>query len=247
MMKIKQPVLQDLFKLTRVDRDYENQVTQLFMREEDMINLNELVTRFIGFSASKLGLFYNRKIISAFFAGMAASKTMILEGISGTGKTSLPYAMGKFFGHDSHIIAVQPSWRDRAEMMGYLNEFTKKFNETEFLESIYETTYRSDPNFVVLDEMNLARVEYYFAELLSLLEMPDPDRWLIDIVPDTQPGDPIHLVKGKLLLPQNVWFIGTANKDDSTFTITDKVYDRATPIVINTKSEFIDAPDTERC
>ena len=159
---------------------------------------------------------------------------MILEGISGTGKTSLPYAMGKFFGHDSHIIAVQPSWRDRAEMMGYLNEFTKKFNETEFLESIYETTYRNDPNFVVLDEMNLARVEYYFAEFLSLLEMPDTDQWLIDIVPDTQPGDPNHLVKGKMLLPQNVWFIGTANKDDSTFTITDKVYDRATPIENNT-------------
>lgn len=232
-------------KLKRVDREYENRVTQIFMREEDMLNLNEIVTRFINFSASKLGLFYNRKIISAFFAGMASSKTMILEGISGTGKTSLPYAMGKFFGHDSHIIAVQPSWRDRAEMMGYLNEFTKKFNETEFLEAIYETTYRTDPNFVVLDEMNLARVEYYFAEFLSLLEMPDKDRWLIDVVPDTQPGDPEHIEKGKLLLPQNVWFIGTANKDDSTFTITDKVYDRATPIVINTKSEFIDAPDTE--
>jgi len=232
-------------KLKRVDDDYENRVTQIYMREDDMLSLNELVTRFINFSASRLGLFYNKKIISAFFAGLASSKTMILEGISGTGKTSLPYAMGKFFGHDSHIIAVQPSWRDRAEMMGYLNEFTKKFNETEFLESIYETTYRNDPNFIVLDEMNLARVEYYFAEFLSLLEMPDTDQWLIDIVPDTQPGDPNHIEKGKLLLPQNVWFIGTANKDDSTFTITDKVYDRATPIVINTKSEFIDAPDTE--
>ncbi len=232
-------------KLKRVDREYENQVTQIFMREEDMLNLNEIVTRFINFSASQLGLFYNRKIISAFFAGMASSKTMILEGISGTGKTSLPYAMGKFFGHDSHIIAVQPSWRDRAEMMGYLNEFTKKFNETEFLESIYETTYRSDPNFIVLDEMNLARVEYYFAEFLSLLEMPDPEQWFIDVVPDTQENDPIHIQKGKILLPQNVWFIGTANKDDSTFTITDKVYDRATPIEINTKSEFIDAPLTE--
>jgi hypothetical protein len=232
-------------KLKRVDSEYENRVTQIYMREDDMLTLNELVTRFINFSASRLGLFYNRKIISAFFAGLASSKTMILEGISGTGKTSLPYAMGKFFGHDSHIIAVQPSWRDRAEMMGYLNEFTKKFNETEFLESIYETTYRNDPNFIVLDEMNLARVEYYFAEFLSLLEMPDIDQWLIDIVPDTQPGDPKHIEKGKLLLPQNVWFIGTANKDDSTFTITDKVYDRATPIVINTKSEFIDAPDTD--
>ena len=106
------------------------------------------------------------KLSQHFFQDLHPSKTMILEGISGTGKTSLPYAMGKFFGNDSKIIAVQPSWRDRAEMIGYLNEFTKKFNETEFLEAIYESTYRDDICIIVLDEMNLARVEYYFAELL---------------------------------------------------------------------------------
>ncbi|MBN2300655.1 MAG: hypothetical protein JXC31_05660 [Acholeplasmataceae bacterium] len=232
-------------KLSSVDREYENTVTAVHMRDEDMINMNELVKRFINFSASKLGLFYDRKIISAFFAGMATSKTMILEGISGTGKTSLPYAMGKFFGRDSNIIAVQPSWRDRAEMVGYLNEFTKKFNETDFLKAIYETTYRDDVCIIVLDEMNLARVEYYFAEFLSLLEMPDADAWWVDVVSDTQPGDPKHLINGKILLPQNVWFVGTANKDDSTFTITDKVYDRATPIEINAKAAYIDAPQTE--
>lgn len=232
-------------KLIQVDEEYANTVTQIRMKEEDMISMKDMVTRFINFSASRLGLFYDRKIISAFFAGLAASKTMILEGISGTGKTSLPYAMGKFFGHDAQIIAVQPSWRDRAEMVGYLNEFTKKFNETDFLKAIYETTYRDDVNFIVLDEMNLARVEYYFAELLSLLEMPDLDQWWVDVTPDSQPGDPKHIINGKILLPQNVWFIGTANKDDSTFTITDKVYDRATPIEINTKAAYIDAPQTD--
>ncbi len=232
-------------KLIQVDREYENTVTAIHMRDEDMISLKELVKRFINFSASKLGLFYDRKIISAFFSGMATSKTMILEGISGTGKTSLPYAMGKYFGRDSNIIAVQPSWRDRAEMVGYLNEFTKRFNETDFLKAMYETTYRDDVCFIVLDEMNLARVEYYFAEFLSLLEMPDPDVWWVDVVPDTQPGDPKNLKNGKILLPQNVWFVGTANKDDSTFTITDKVYDRATPIEINAKAAYIDAPQTE--
>ncbi|RJX27590.1 MAG: hypothetical protein C4537_00490 [Acholeplasma sp.] len=232
-------------KLIQVDKEYENMVTAVHMRDEDMLNLNELVKRFINFAASKLGLFYDKKIISSFFAGLASSKTMILEGISGTGKTSLPYAMGKFFSNDASIIAVQPSWRDRAEMLGYLNEFTKKFNETDFLKAMYETTYRDDICLIVLDEMNLARVEYYFAELLSLLEMPDIDAWLVDIVPDNQPGDPKHFINGKILLPQNVWFIGTANKDDSTFTITDRVYDRATPIIINTKAAYIDAPETE--
>jgi len=232
-------------KLLQVDLKYENVDTTVNMVDTDLVSLEGLVDRFVNFSASKLKLFYSKKIIYAFFAGMAASKTMILEGISGTGKTSLPYAIGKFFGHDSNIIPVQPSWRDRAEMIGYLNEFTKKFNETDFLKALYETTYRKDISIIVLDEMNLARVEYYFAELLSLLEMPDKNAWLVDVVPDTKPGDPINIINGKLLIPGNVWFVGTANKDDSTFTITDKVYDRATPIEINAKSTAFDAPDTD--
>ena len=93
--------------------------------------------------------------------------------------------------------------------------------------------------------MNLARIEYYFAEFLSVMEMPDANEWKIDLVPVSEPTDPKNLINGKLLIPQNIWFVGTANKDDSTFTITDKVYDRAVAIQINKKAEFIDAPYTE--
>ncbi|WP_264229451.1 hypothetical protein [Acholeplasma laidlawii] len=232
-------------KLIAVDNKYKGAITTVNMKPEDLISLPDLVTRFINFSASKLKLFYNRKVISTYFAGMATSKILILEGISGTGKTSLPYAMGKFFNNDSAIISVQPSWRDRSEMIGYLNEFTKRFNETDFLKEMYETTYREDLNFIVLDELNLARIEYYFAEFLSVMEMPNINDWKIDIVPDSQAGDPKNLIEGKILLPQNVWFIGTANKDDSTFTITDKVYDRATSIEMNNRAVYIDAPPTE--
>ena len=232
-------------KLIGVDKKYEFQITNVNMTNEDLVSLPALVERFINFSASQLRLFYDKKIISAFFAGLATSKIMILEGISGTGKTSLPYVMGKFFGNDSAIVSVQPSWRDRQEILGYLNEFTKKFNETDFLKALYETTYREDLNFIVLDEMNLARIEYYFAEFLSIMEMPDQSEWKIDLVSESLPTDPKNLVNGKILVPQNVWFIGTANKDDSTFTITDKVYDRATIIEMDTKAKFIDAPYTE--
>ena len=232
-------------KLINVDIQYQNKITYINMKHNDLVGLAELVNRFIQYSASNLKLFYDRKIISSYFAGMATSKILILEGISGTGKTSLPYAMGKFFGHDTPIVSVQPSWRDRTEMIGYLNEFTKKFNETDFLKHLYETSYREDLNFIILDEMNLARIEYYFAEFLSILEMPDPSKWKIDLVPETLPDDPNNLVNGKLLIPQNLWFIGTANNDDSTFTITDKVYDRAIAISMNEKAEYIDAPQTE--
>ncbi|HNZ50615.1 MAG TPA: hypothetical protein PK087_01085 [Bacilli bacterium] len=232
-------------KLISVDEAYAQTVSTITMKSKDMIGLKELVQRFVHFSASQLKLYYDKKIIAAYFAGMATSKIIILEGISGTGKTSLPYAMGKFFSNDAAIVSVQPSWRDRAEMIGYLNEFTKKFNESDFLKSLYETTYREDLNFIILDEMNLARIEYYFAEFLSILEMPNINEWKIDVVPNNVPGDPKNLVNGKILVPQNVWFVGTANKDDSTFTITDKVYDRAIAIEMNEKAGYIDAPQTE--
>lgn len=232
-------------KLTAVDEEYRTKITTIMMGPSDMIPLNEIVDKFVNFAASQLNLYYDKRIIRAYFAGLATTKILILQGISGTGKTSLPYAMGKFFKNDADICSVQPSWRDRTEIIGYLNEFTKRFNETDFLKAIYETTYRDDLNFIILDEMNLARIEYYFAEFLSIMEMPDKDEWKIDIVPDKQPGDPKHFEEGKILIPQNVWFIGTANRDDSTFTITDKVYDRAITLEMNTRADYIDAPYTE--
>lgn len=232
-------------KLIEVDREYESVVTSLVMPAKDMLSLAQLVDRFINYSASRLKLYYSRQTIALFFSALATSKVIILEGISGTGKTSLPYAMGKFFKHDTSIVSVQPSWRDKAEIIGFLNEFTKRFNETDFLKALYEASYREDLSFIVLDEMNLARIEYYFAEFLSILELPNSEEWRIDLVPSRQPGDPKKLESGKVMVPQNLWFIGTANKDDSTFTITDKVYDRAVSIEINTRSKYIDAPYTE--
>ena len=246
-LKGKRPALQSdsrFVKLTQVDKDYEISSEFTVMQSSDMVNLPELIDRFIKYSASQLHLYYTKEIIARFFAGMATSKVLILEGISGTGKTSLPYAMGKFFNKETSIISVQPSWRDRAELLGYLNEFTKKFNETDFLKAVYQAGYSDKPNFIFLDEMNLARIEYYFAEFLSVMEMPDVHEWKIDLVPASEPSDPKLLINGKLFINQNTWFIGTANKDDSTFTITDKVYDRATPIVINNKAELIDCDYT---
>jgi hypothetical protein len=232
-------------KLIEVDQRYAGKDTHIYMDDEDYITLPELVTKFVNYSASQLKLYYTPKMISLFFSGMAASKVVILEGISGTGKTSLPYAMAKFFENKAEIISVQPSWRDRAEIIGYLNEFTKRFNETDFLKALYESIYRKDVNFIVLDELNLARIEYYFAEFLSIMEMPNPSEWKIDLVPDSKPSDPMKVINGKITVPENVWFIGTANKDDSTFTITDKVYDRAMSLEFENKAEAFEAPEQE--
>ena len=93
--------------------------------------------------------------------------------------------------------------------------------------------------------MNIARVEYYFAELLSILEMPSRDEWVVSLVPSVWPTDPKHVIDGKLKLPENMWYIGTINNDDSTFAVSDKVYDRAIPIDLNSKGKFFEAPYTE--
>lgn len=232
-------------KLINLDEKYEREPNIVMMQDDDMLTLPQIVTKFVNFSASQLKLYYTEETIRLFLSGLATSKVIILEGISGTGKTSLPYAMGKFFNNGTSIISVQPSWRDRAELIGYFNEFTKKFNETDFLASLYEVSLREDPNFIVLDEMNLARIEYYFADFLSIMEMPDVAEWKIDLIAAPQPSDPKNIVYGKFLVPQNVWFIGTANNDDSTFSITDKVYDRAVTLELNTKADYFDAPLTE--
>ena len=148
-------------KLIRVDNKYRG--TDMDIPPKPELTLEELCNSFRNFCASQLKLYYREDVIKQLFAGMATSKLIILEGISGTGKTSLAFALGKFFSFDSAIIPVQPSWKDRSELLGYYNEFTKKFNESEFLRALYTTTYRKDLNIIVLDEMNLARIEYYFA------------------------------------------------------------------------------------
>ena len=206
--------------------------------------LEEICAEFRNFANSRMGLYYEEKVIRLLFAGFASTKLVLLQGISGTGKTSLPYAFGKFMENDSTIVSVQPSWRDRTELFGYFNEFSKKFNETDVLRRIYEASYNDDVNLIILDELNIARVEYYFAEMLSIMEMPDGDEWKIELVTSSWANDPKHLTDGKLLIPQNAWYIGTANNDDTTFAVSDKVYDRALTINIDNKGIPFDAPDT---
>ncbi len=230
------------YKLTQVDLEMADYVPPVYNNE---ITLPGIIDMFRNFAASRMGLYYEHRTLRLFLAAFASTRLIILQGISGTGKTSLPYSFGKFLQNDAIIASVQPSWRDRTELFGYFNEFTKRFNETEVLKKMYEATYKEDIYLTILDEMNIARVEYYFAEMLSILEMPSRDEWIVSLVPSVWPTDPKHLFDGKLKLPDNMWYIGTINNDDSTFAVTDKVYDRAIPIDINTKGKFFEAPWTD--
>lgn len=231
-------------KLTLVDQKYEDYMQPDYNNE---ISLEEFVENYRLFAASQLHLYYTPEIVRRFVAGMAASRLLILEGISGTGKTSLPYSFSRYLDNPATMVSVQPSFRDRTELLGYFNEFSKRFNETEFLRALYEAGYREDPSFIVLDEMNLARIEYYFAEMLSVLEMPSKEEWVLDLVPTAWDGDPKRLDGGKIYVPDTLWFVGTANNDDSTFTITDKVYDRAIPIELNERAAAFECEYQPKC
>lgn len=208
-------------------------------------DLKKLCAAFRGYLANldKNPLYYDERTIRTFIAGFASSRLMILEGLSGTGKSSLPRAFADFMGSHTIEVPVQSSWKDRNDLLGFYNDFKKQYKETEFLKALYKAT--SDPNniyVIVLDEMNLSRIEYYFADLLSVLEKP-VEEWKIELISDyasitpNQDAWPKLISEGKLQICDNTWFVGTANRDDSTFMITDKVYDRSVVLTFDKKGE----------
>ena len=213
---------------------------------ERNVTLESFCENFRNYAANKLKLYYDIEDIRKFISGMAVSHLLILQGMSGTGKTSLAHAFGAFTDNASTVIPVQPMWKERTDLVGYYNEFTKRFNETLLLEKMYEANYSKDMYVTVLDEMNIARVEYYFAEFLSLLELPNAEERYLDVVSDKWDSDPKQFRDGRIKLPENMWFIGTANNDDSTFAISDKVYDRAMIMNLDSKCERFAAPVTEK-
>ncbi|MFF2447475.1 McrB family protein [Neobacillus sp. NPDC058068] len=153
---------------------------------------------------------------------------VLLSGISGTGKTQLCrlYANAVYgLEYESEnpyftIIPVRPDWTDATALFGYYSSFEKRYVKTEFLNVLLNALKeREKPHFILLDEMNLARVEYYLSDYLSAVE----SRKEIPLHQDDQITD----IPKKLLIPPNVYVLGTINVDETTHSISDKVLDRA--------------------
>ncbi len=196
---------------------------------------------------SRLHLSYTPEDIATFVAGLVASRLTILQGMSGTGKTSLPKIFMEAIMGQCDIIEVESSWRDKNELLGYYNEFSKRFTPKKFTQALYKAKLNTEvPTFIVLDEMNLSRIEYYFSDFLSLMENEEDKRELkllnLKIYQTINNKNFAYraLKNGHTLpIPTNVWFIGTANKDESTFEISDKVYDRAHTMNFNKRAPKI--------
>ena len=176
-------------------------------------------------------LHFRLEDIQLLIAGLAMSQLHIFQGISGTGKTSLAKAFAKAMGGHCTDIAVQAGWRDRDDLLGHYNAFEKRFYERDCLQGLYRAqtgAYKDRCNIILLDEMNLSRPEQYFAEFLSALEKNDPRERLISLSESQLPNAPALLVEGRRIrVPHNVWFVGTANHDETTNEFADKTYDRA--------------------
>ncbi len=206
----------------------------------DEIDLETMCLQFQSYACNNHKIYYDLPLIRSFIAGLATSRLIILEGLSGTGKSMLPRMFTMFTNSNAFFAPVQATWRDKSDMLGFYSEFSKTFKPTPFLENLYAASYSQKTNLMVLDEMNLSRIEYYFADFLSIMEYPAED-WKIRIFdPQTNQRLPKNLTGGCISVPTNTYFIGTANTDDSTFTITDKVYDRAVIIDFDEKVKPIE-------
>ena len=134
------------------------------IERDPSLTLESLCDDFRDFCASERGLYYSKRDIRTFISALSASHTMILQGMSGTGKTSLPVAFGVYIGSSTDVVPVQPTWKERSDVLGYYNEFTGAYSESELLKALYSAGGTDAVKLIVLDEANIARVEYYFAE-----------------------------------------------------------------------------------
>ena len=207
---------------------------ELSLPEQDVPDLKKFATDLqhrIAQAEDGTSLYFCTEDIQLLIAGLAMSQLHIFQGMSGTGKTSLAKAFAKAVGGHCTDIAVQAGWRDRDDLLGHYNAFEKRFYERDCLQGLYRAqtgAYKNRCNIILLDEMNLSRPEQYFAEFLSALEKNDARDRMISLSESQLPNAPALLVEGrKIRVPNNVWFVGTANHDETTNEFADKTYDRA--------------------
>jgi hypothetical protein len=177
-------------------------------------------------------LFYRMEDIRAFLGGLAMSRLHLLQGISGIGKSSLPRRFATAVGGTCETISVQAGWRDRNDLLGYFNAFERRYYESGFVQALYKAqtpAYKDRIVIVLLDEMNLSHPEQYAADVLDVLERREEATRRFELMSAQQPGaTPRHIEGGRFLrLPDNVWFVGTANHDETTKDFADKTYDRS--------------------
>ncbi len=216
---------------------------------QSILDENGALRKFSEYLGSK-GLHYPERVQRAFHTSLKASQInplVVLAGVSGTGKSALPMAYAEALGINFVSLAVQPGWSGPQDLLGFYNYLERKYKATELARAMAQMsrfshedltglnikTRKDEMLIVLLDEMNLARIEYYFSDFLSRLEQRR-GRNLSDAQRRSEVA--LHLDIGSLpaneaprfIFPDlNVLFVGTMNEDESTQSLSDKVVDRA--------------------
>lgn len=208
---------------------------------------------------------YSDSTVLSFLLALNTNQIIVLFGAPGTGKTTFVQKMAKALGAHCSIISVQNNWTDSSDIMGYYSPINQTYESTPFVEALLDAKRDWDDNgdqsplhIICLDEMNLARVEYYFAFFLSTLQLPHTEQkiallpaYLQDELFELQNKAELSDAEKRLsrllaytnfLLPPNVRFVGTMNNDDTTTTLSPKVIDRSFFVEVKT-----DAYAEDRC
>ncbi len=177
------------------------------------------------------GLAFPQRVIKAFHTSLKVqdiSALVILAGISGTGKSELPQRYSNYIGAQLLTLAVQPRWDSPQDLQGFYNYVEKKFKPTDLMRGLYQYNNHLETQdrivIVLLDEMNLARVEYYFSDFLSKLETRRSRETYLELDIGSLP---LSEKERRLKIPNQFLFVGTMNEDETTQSLSDKVLDRA--------------------
>src|SRR5690554_1439987 len=190
----------------------------------DTLSLNAFIN-----TVKDVGLVYNPLLLSRFLASLLTKPFVILTGLSGSGKTKLAQAFVEWICQDDdqyRIVPVGADWTNREPLLGYPNalkpdEYVKP--DSGVLDLIIQANNQPDlPHFLILDEMNLSHVERYFADFLSAMESKEKIQ--------LHSGEIENGVPARLVIPNNLFIIGTVNIDETTNMFSPKVLDRANTI-----------------
>lgn len=190
------------------------------------------------------GYNYTHDQLSNLYLSIKTKPFVILAGISGTGKSKIVRLLAESLGATPdnsryQTISVRPDWNDNSDLIGYKN-LKDQFIEgqlTKIIKEAIKLENKNKPYFICLDEMNLARVEYYFSDYLSIIESRKKQGQ--DIITDNI----VNETELTLHIPDNIYLIGTVNMDDTTFQFSRKVLDRANTIEfsdVDLENLFID-------
>jgi MoxR-like ATPase len=204
-------------------------------REKETVTLNdkELIEHIYAYIRSK-GFYYKKEEVMNLFLSLKTKPFVILSGISGTGKTKMVQWFAESVGATEEngqfaLIPIRPDWNDGSDLLGYV-DIKGDFKEGPLTKVIKRAEKYPDlPHFVLLDEMNLARVEYYFSDILSVMESrkwKDGNMVSSNLLSEEIAGF-------DLKLPNNLYIIGTVNMDETTHPFSKKVLDRANTIEFN--------------